>query len=429
MVVLLLACGGGSALRVKEVTRMDLLAWLLVCALSPLAGMLLVRFLTVHPLKMASALFGTCVTAFILIVVVVTGLDGAQLVIACALSLTLALAGYAGMTHVVLSREDPRPLPKITRARNDPGLGHAAVVYFTHGEPETYDPIGWINQFREFDEQGVRFVPLLIRPLFLYGLRRKYLQVGRSDHRRTHSEMLKSLRSAFEEEGDRTTQFYLCFLDDHPRPDAAVIQALNEGASKIILSEVFLTISNHTAEGKALVDALDLSDYDVPVVYTGPLYDSRTLQGMFVKRASEHIGDVEKSRAGVLLVGHGQPAEWDEAWPTETEQEIGFREDVLDLFEADGYRRENLALAWMEFREPRPAEKVQEFLANGVEKVMYFAAAISADSIHSQHDIPDLVNEARVPDGFPLENLGAWNNDPMVIQAIKEKIDGQDGPG
>ena len=27
-----------------------------------------------------------------------------------------------------------------------------AVIYFTHGEPETYDPIGWLNQFREFDE-------------------------------------------------------------------------------------------------------------------------------------------------------------------------------------------------------------------------------------------------------------------------------------
>ena len=26
---------------------------------------------------------------------------------------------------------------------------------------------------------------------------------------------------------------------------------------------------------------------------------------------------------------------------------------------------------------------------------------------------------------FPLINLGAWNDDPIVIQAIKEKIDAQ----
>ena len=68
---------------------------------------------------------------------------------------------------------------------------------------------------------------------------------------------------------------------------------------------------------------------------------------------------------------------------------------------------------------------MEEFVSNGVEKVLFFSAAISADAIHSQYDIPDLVNEARVPEGFPLIDLGAWNDDPIVIQAIKEKIDGQ----
>ncbi len=38
----------------------------------------------------------------------------------------------------------------------------------------------------------------------------------------------------------------------------------------------------------------------------------------------------------------------------------------------------------MEFKEPKPAEKVEEFLENGVEKVLYFSAAISADAMHSQ---------------------------------------------
>ena len=137
------------------------------------------------------------------------------------------------------------------------------------------------------------------------------------------------------------------------------------------------------------------------------------------------FGDTDKSKVGILLVGHGQPDEWDVEWSTETEQEIGFRKDVLKLLEADGYRPENLSLAWMEFKEPEPADKVQEFSRNGVEKVLYFSAAISADAIHSQWDVPALVNKARVREGFPLINLGAWNDDPIVIQAIKEKIDVQ----
>jgi hypothetical protein len=96
---------------------------------------------------------------------------------------------------------------------------------------------------------------------------------------------------------------------------------------------------------------------------------------------------------------------------------------VLKDFEQAGYLSENLSLAWMSFKEPKPAHKVEEFVANGVEKVVFFSAAISADSIHSQYDIPELVYEAEVEDDLPILNLGAWNDDPIVIQAIKEKID------
>jgi hypothetical protein len=238
--------------------------------------------------------------------------------------------------------------------------------------------------------------------------------------------MIRSLENMYRAEGDTNTKFYLSFLDDHPRPDAAAMQALNDGASNIIVSEVFLTISNHTAEGKELIQDLNIEqEYGVPVLYTGPLYDSSTLKSMFVVRADANIGETDKSKVGVLLVGHGQPDEWDVEWPTETEQEIGFREDVLRLLADNGYSEDNISLAWMEFKQPKPADKVIEFSNNGVEKVLYFSAAISADALHSQYDVPALINAARMPDGFPLINLGAWNDDPIVIQAIKEKIDQQ----
>lgn len=405
---------------------MDVLKWLLTVVLSLASGVLYVNFLSVHPLKMSLYLLATCVVLFALLVTLVVGFKGKSLLIAIPLSLAFFLAGYIAMIRAILARDDPRPVPELTRAKGDPGLGHTAVVYFTHGEPETYDPIGWINQFNEFDEQGIPFVPLVARPYFFHQLRKKYLQVGKSDHRKMHAQMIKNLERAYRAEGDTTTKFYLSFLDDNPRPDAAAIQALNDGASRIIVSEVFLTISNHTAEGEKLIGALNIEEeYGIPMKYTGPLYDSKTLQSMFVHRAKAHIGDTDKSKVGILLVGHGQPDEWDVEWPTETEQEIGFREDVLKLLEEDDYRRENLGLAWMEFKQSKPAPKVEEFIRNGVEKVVFFSAAISADAIHSQYDIPDLVNQAQVPDGFPLINLGAWNDDPIVIQAIKEKIDAQ----
>lgn len=394
-----------------------------IAILGFLLGVLVIKYLSVHPTQMSLYLLAACVDFFIMFGIVFFGMAGSARWIALGAGLATFLAGYAWEARRVLSREDDRPVPALTRQPGDPGQGHTAVVYFTHGEPETYDPIGWINQFREFDEQKIPFVPFLIRPIFLYMLRQHYLIVGRSDHRKNHFQMLRSLERSFRESGDLTTRFYISFLDDNPRPDAAVLQALNDGASRIVVAEVFVSVSNHTAEGKHLIEELDLTGIPVEIRYTGPLWDSDTLHSMFVERVRAHMDGADKSRVGVMLVGHGQPDEWDVEWPTETEHEIEFRKRILKRFEADGFPPENLSLAWMEFKQPKPAPKVEEFVGRGLEKIFYFSAAISADSMHSQYDVPHLVGLARVPKDFPLVNLGAWNDDPLVIRAIREKIE------
>ncbi|NMC61399.1 MAG: hypothetical protein GYA51_18760, partial [Candidatus Methanofastidiosa archaeon] len=102
-------------------------------------------------------------------------------------------SGYYIMTYRVLSIKDKRYVPELTRKKSDSGKGHTAVIYFTHGEPEDYNPIGWINQFREFDEQKIKFIPFLVRPIFLYMLRKKYIHVGFSKHKKMHQRMMKSL--------------------------------------------------------------------------------------------------------------------------------------------------------------------------------------------------------------------------------------------
>ena len=402
---------------------MEILLVLLVSALGLFLGFLVIKFLSVHPTQMSLYLMVTCVIFFIILGTVAFGLDGPFRWLASGTILLTFLAGYAWTARNVLSREDDRPVPALTRQRGEPGKGHTAVVYFTHGEPETYDPIGWINQFREFDEQNIPFVPFLVRPLFLNALRQHYLIVGRSNHRHTHFQMLKSLERSFREAGDTTTRFYISFLDDNPRPDAAVIQALNEGASSIVVAEVFVSVSNHTAEGKSLIEELDLDGLPVELHFTDPLWDSETLHHMFVERVEKYLDGMDRSKVGIMLVGHGQPDEWDVEWPTETEHEIEFRKRILKCFEAAGFPPENLSLAWMEFKEPKPAPKVEEFVARGIEKIFYFSAAISADSMHSQYDVPHLVSKARIPEHFPIINLGAWNDDPLVIQAIREKIE------
>jgi len=395
--------------------------WILITLLASLVGVGLILFMTATPVQMSLYLILTMVGLFCLIWII-SRFKGMHLIFSILLGLVFFGLGYYGMTSYVLSREDTRELPPITRQVDTPGDGHTAVVYFTHGEPETYDPIGWLNQFREFDKQGVPFVPKLVRPFFIYQLRNAYLQVGQSHHRQMHIQMAKALQQSLIDAGYPDFRVYLSFLDDEPRPDAAVVDALNKGADEIIAAEIFVSISNHTAEGEELIKSVGTEDYGIPLKFTGPLWNSSTLHRMFVEKANAAIGEMDKSKVGVILVGHGQPDAWDQEFASETEHEMLFRQKILDLFVEDGYLADNLGLAWMSFKEPRPAELVEQLIENNVEMVLFFSAAISADSIHSQFDIPELIHEADIPDNIPVINLGAWNDHPLTIQAIQELV-------
>jgi hypothetical protein len=395
---------------------------ILVIPLSFFAGWVLLYALIVHPVKIFITVFVFTILLSLNLLLLVFSIKTGFVALPLFLAILFLVAGYLINTKIFLARHEDRSSGEVTR-NPDQNRGHTAIIYFTHGEPETYNPIGWLNQFRELDEQGVRFIPFFARPAFIYFLRQKYLEAGKSNHRQVHLQMVGKLEDSYRHEGDSSTRFYVAFQDDYPRPDAAVIHALNEGASRIIVSNVFLTISNHTAEGKKLVEQLGCSKYDVEVRFTEPLWNSTTLMRAFIDKVYQNLGNTPKDKVAIALIGHGQPAEWDQQWPTLTEQEISFREGIIDLLLKEGFKRENLGSAWMEFKEPKPYDLMKNFMKNGVEKVLYFAAAISADAIHSQSDIPDLVHKYPIPVNVEVINLGAWNAHPMVIKAIKERID------
>ncbi len=393
-----------------------------VVSLAFAGGLLLVNYLTVHPLRMSLYLLLATLSLCLVIAGLALGFRGKALVLAIIVAVISFGLGYTMRARAVLAREDSRAIPELTRAPGEAGDGHIAVVYFTHGEPETFDPIGWLNQFREFDRQGIPFVPLVARPIFIHQLRNAYLRVGQSHHRQMHLQMARRLEESLRLEGYPDLKVYASFLDDDPRPDAAFIQALNEGASEVVVAEVFVSISNHTLEGEEQIQAVDGEAYGANVRFTGPLWDSETLHRAFLDKANAAIGDTDPAKVGVLLVGHGQPDEWDHEFPTETEHELEFRRRIMDVLAANGYDRANMGLAWMEFKQPHPAEVVEALVSQGVEKIVYFSAAISADSIHSQYDVPVLVRKADVPDDIPLINLGAWNDHPLVIEALTERV-------
>ena len=399
-----------------------MIPWLISSTLAILCGIFFLAFLVASPLHMSIYLALLVAVLFCWWLFARRSLHGKDWLKAGALFVVLFVTGYLVSTLIYLSRSEPGELPVITRLPSDPGDGHTAILYYTHGEPPAYSPWPWIETFHELDSDKASFIPWPFRPFFLSTVRQYYLEFGGSAHNAVHKIMLHSLIQAMPEALDQGVHFYQAFLDSPPRPDEATIQAINEGANKLIVMPVFLTDSSHTIGGREQVESVEVERYGVEVCYAKPLWDTEALQQMFVARADAHLDGVEKSKVGILLIGHGQPQDWDAIYPTQTEQENLFRQQVRQRLIQAGYKPENIVLVWMDFKEPDVVEGVHELLENDIELILYFSASISANAIHSEIQVPKEIAHANVPAQIKLVNMGSWGNSPYVIEAIRQRI-------
>jgi protoheme ferro-lyase len=248
------------------------------------------------------------------------------------------------------------------------------------------------------------------------------VKAGGSHHNAIHSRTMLKLEQMMSS-AHPDLRFYLSFIDDRPHPDEAAAQAVRDGAAKIILANVFLTESSHTQEGEEMVAGLNLEQLGIPVCITYPLWNSDHLIDMFVQQSEQVRRNIPREKVGVLLVAHGQAPESDAIYPKQTKQETDFRLAIRSRLVEQGYPAQNVSLAWMEYREPTPQDGLRSLLEQNVELVLVYSSSISAEGIHSTYEIPEMLSEVELPAGVRLINLGAWNDHPLVLQALAERIE------
>ena len=400
---------------------MQSMRWVLLTVSVFLSGFFLIQYMVrptnqigLYAVLLALSLAGSF---FIL----VRSFQGREFILVGVVTLAGFVIGYVVANAMFLAQEEVRELPELTHT--DGGDGHTAILYFTHGEPPGYSAQPWIETIRELDHDNVPFVPWLVRPIFFNTVRHEYFEAGGSAHNKLHGSFMDNLKRAMPDDVTAGTRFYLAFLDSNPRPDEMTIRAISDGASRIIILPVFVTESTHTEAGKEMVASVWPEKYGVQICYTGALWDSESLQRVFVERADEMLTGIDKSKVGILLVGHGQPTEWEEIYPAQNRQESQYREAIRAKLIADGFPPENVALGWMEFQEPGITVSVQALAGLGVEKILVFAVSLSADSIHSDVDVPHAVRDANLPANISVEFVGQYGDHPLAIQAMKEKIE------
>jgi protoheme ferro-lyase len=415
---------------VTENTRPDVGStsnWLLMSCMALLAlgaGFLTVRYLIAAPASMTGYAAGALLCVFLYAVLLLRLKRIWRLLAGLGLCLLFFAAGYIVACTVYLQAPGHEQVPVLAPAQAS-APGHTAVIYFTHGEPRTYEGSfdAWKHAIHEMDESGVPFVPWPFRPFFFKKVRDEYFEVGGSFHNLIHERIMERLEAAYCQAGQTPARFYMAYSDDVPTIDDAAVRAINAGASRIILLNVWMTDSDHSEQGPKRIEALHPEKYGVQLCVTDTLWESTRLMHMYVERACAASADTSRSDVGILLVAHGQPSSWDTLFPKQPVQENAFRLATKKLLVKEGFQEDRIVLACMEFRQPDIKSSVRNLLAAGVKKILVAPVNISAESIHSEHEIPSMVSSAGVPASVPVIHLGAWNDDQQVFDELLEQLE------
>lgn len=328
-----------------------------------------------------------------------------------------ALGGWTAATYRAMQEPDRTPEP--VQALADTAPRRTAVVYFTHGEPSTYEPEPWVNMLFELKRTVPSFPPRPVWPFILAGIKRSFDAVVLSPHCAIHAETMVAVEQAV---GRGDLRWYVSFLDADPPLRSAIAEAVRDGATDLILLTVFLTDSDHTAEADAMDQAMGLTQAGVRSIRTPVLWDDPRLARMIADKVWRAAAGRDLRTVGVMLVGHGQPRQWDATHPTETQQEQQFRDDIRALLIADGFRHDLVSDAWMSFRAPKVPDRVRELATRGATVVIGVPVTISADSLHSLHDTPELIRKGAKGTVLEVINVSGWNTEPLLVDILADRV-------
>jgi hypothetical protein len=246
--------------------------WLSIALFSLISGYATVKYLIAPPLDMSVYGALALVCFFISLWMLLRRDRILRRISALVLMIICFISGYLITGSALLKPTEQKKVfsiaPKAAAAQ-----GHTAVIYFTHGEPRTYEGsfAAWLEAIDEMDKTGVPFVPKPFRPFFFKKVRDEYFRVGGSFHNTIHGRMMERLQEAYREKVDKNARFYLSYSDDVPHPDEMAAHAINDGAGKIILLNVWLTDSDHSDHGREVIEALQPEKYGIKMCVTETL--------------------------------------------------------------------------------------------------------------------------------------------------------------
>jgi sirohydrochlorin ferrochelatase len=210
------------------------------------------------------------------------------------------------------------------------------------------------------------------------------------------------------------------WLDPPDRLDDVVAAAAAEGYRRIAVVPFGIADSMYLDRAKRSVDDLGLAAVGVRIAYSAPLWSRSGVARSVADRVLSSIAPPDRSATGVVLVGHGQPWQWDRDYPAGSEHETYFAQRVRSLLVEEGFGPELVRIGWLDWQDPGVSEAVRHLVAFGCRRVLVVPAAMPVETLGTLIDLRGAAEEAVAGTHVRLDVLPAWGDHPGVVAAVAD---------
>lgn len=317
-------------------------------------------------------------------------------------------------------------VPSIARVRPGAtrvGLGEdnhrVCLVLLAEGEPEAYDPTVLTSAFADLQETDVPVPPEAARAFVYLAEKTRYASIGGSPARgaaRTVAGMVAARLAVRRKDVDVRA----AWLDPPQRLDEIVAAAAGEGYRRIAVVPFGIADSLYLDRAKRAVDDLGLAADGVRIAFSPPLWSSTGIARAVADRVIAAVPPADRATTGVVLVGHGQPWQWDREYPAGSEHETYFAQRVRALLIEEGFGPELVRIGWLDWQDPGVSEAVRHLVAFGCRHVVVVPAAMPVETLGTLIDLRGAADEAVLGTNVRLDVLPAWGDHPAVIGAVAD---------
>lgn len=306
--------------------------------------------------------------------------------------------------------------PRRTEPDDNP-RGGEAVILVCCAEPERYSARAIaVRQNLLADSAGIDVPPTAL-PFVFFAEKARYRAAGGVAPGPTVARRLAERVSEVKHGTHRTVELAWCHAPETLATQVDLLAAAGEDSPAVVI--LGMPESGWIDEMRRMLDGSTHTGSPAGPIFSASVWNDRLLPIRLVERIMASTAGVGPEDVGVVLVGEGFPAQWEQRYPAATSTENYFNQRIRMLLGEAGVDERNVRVAWLNWQAPDVTEAVRHVAALGCTRIVVAPSTIALPTLETVLDLDHAVALARVPEDVQVVTLVPWGDDDGFADAVR----------